>query len=93
MRIPRSWVPAMSRRIANMLLKEELVTPDVDKPRLLAEIESLLMDELTAEDRINAEVREILKKFDDDIAKGRVDYRKLFELTKQKLVKDRGVVI
>ena len=45
------------------------------------------------EDRINREVREILKKYDMEIEKGRLDFRKLFELTKQKIVKERNIIL
>jgi len=35
----------------------------------------------------------MLKKYDSEIEKGRLDYRRLFEMTKQKLVKDRNIVL
>ena len=83
----------MSRRIADLLLKEELIVADVDPKVLAEEVERLMMDELMVEDRINDEVREILRKFDNDIDRGRMDYRKLFDMTKQKLVRERGIVL
>ena len=45
------------------------------------------------EDRLNEEVRQILKKFEPEIEKGRLDYRRLFDMTKQKIVKERNVII
>lgn len=57
------------------------------------ETEEILMEELTVEDRLNEEVREILKAHAGEIEKGRMDYRKLFELTKQKLVRERNLVL
>jgi hypothetical protein len=53
----------------------------------------IIMDELMVEDRLNEEVRELLKKHASDIERGRMDYRKLFELTKQRLVKERNLVL
>lgn len=61
--------------------------------KLLAETEELIMEELTVEDRLNEEVREILKGHTVEIEKGRLDYRRLFDLTKQKLVKERNIVL
>jgi hypothetical protein len=46
------------------------------------------MDELMVEDRVNDEVREILKKYTGEIEKGRLDYRRMFELTKKKIVEE-----
>lgn len=83
----------MSRRIVETLLREELAEPAVDTARLLEETEQLIAEELSFEDRLNDEVREMLKKFEPEIEKGRLDYRKLFDLTKQKLIKERNLVL
>lgn len=93
MRIPRSWIPVISRRIVDTFFKEELIVPDVDPNKLAAEIEALMTEELEVEDRLNDEVREILKQFESDIERGRMDYRKLFDMTKQKLIRERNLVI
>jgi len=93
MRIPRAWIPVISRRIVETLLTGELIVPDVDREKLALEIEALMTAELEVEDRLNDEVREILKKFDTDIERGRLDYRKLFDMTKQKLIRERNIVI
>lgn len=93
MRIPRSWIPVISRRIVDTLFTEELIVPDVDRAKLQAEVEALMTEELEVEDRLNDEVREILKQFETDIERGRMDYRKLFDLTKHKLIRERNLVI
>jgi hypothetical protein len=93
MRIPRTWVPILTRRIIDNLLEKKLIEPKLSKDKLIEESENLIMDELMVEDRINEEVREILKKFSGDIEKGKLDYRRLFELTKRRLVEERGLVL
>ena len=86
-------MPLIAKKIAGDLLAEDLVEPLVAKAQFLAEVERLIMDELMAEDRVNDEVREILKKFSSDIEKGKLDYRKVFEMTKKKIVEERGIVL
>ncbi|MEW6739880.1 MAG: DUF507 family protein [Nitrospirota bacterium] len=93
MRIPKSWVPSMARRIVDNLIKKELIEPAISVNTLIEETEKLLMDELMVEDRLNEEVRHLLRKYESDIEKGRLDYRKLFDMTKQKLVKERSIVL
>jgi hypothetical protein len=83
----------MARRIVDTLLAESLILPDVGRDKLAAEVEALLHEELSVEDRINEEVRQILGKFEGEIARGGADYRKVFELTKQKLVKEKDVIL
>ncbi len=83
----------MARRIAENLISQEMIRPTVTVDKFVEKTEEILTEELTVEDRLNDEVREILKKFAADIEQGRMDYRRLFELTKQKLVKERNLVL
>lgn len=93
MRIPKSWIKPIARRIINNLISKDLVEPLAPQETLIEVTESIILDELLVEDRLNEEVREILKKYEPEIEKGRLDYRKLFELTKQKLVKERNIIL
>jgi hypothetical protein len=92
-RIPKSWVPFITKRIIDNLLKKDLIEPVVPVEELTDEAGKLLLEELMAEDRLNEEVREMLKQYESEIEKGRLDYRKLFDMTKQKLVKERNIVL
>ncbi len=93
MRIPKSWVSILSKRIVENLTAKGMITPKVTMEKFLAKAEEIITEELMVEDRLNEEVRELLKKHASDIERGRMDYRKLFELTKQKLVKERNLVL
>ncbi|MDA8084480.1 MAG: DUF507 family protein [Nitrospiraceae bacterium] len=93
MRIPKSWVPILAKRIVESLLEKEMVVLSAPQDRLLAKTEELITEELMVEDRLNDEVRALLGKHTSDIERGRMDYRKLFELTKQKLVRERNLVL
>ena len=93
MRIPKTWVPLLAKRILHTITSKNLVTPVVSPDKLQSETEELIMEELSVEDRLNEEVREILKGHSVEIEKGRLDYRRLFDLTKQKLVKERNIIL
>lgn len=93
MRVPKGWVPVLSKEIVQELLKRELVELVMPREEAVALLSGLILEELMIEDILNAEVREMLKKYDSEIEKGRLDYRRLFEMTKQKLVKERNIVL
>jgi uncharacterized protein len=93
MRIPKSWVPIIAKKIIDNLIAKELVSPKIPIDKLLEIAEGLIMEELMVEDRLSDEVRELLKKHESEIERGRMDYRSLFELTKKKLVKERNIVL
>jgi len=86
-------VRPITERIINELLENELVEPAVPRDKLLEGAEAIILEELMVEDRLNDEVREILKKYEGEIEKGRLDYRKLFDLTKQKLIRERNITL
>ena len=93
MRIPKSWVPIIAKKIIDNLIAKELVKPKIPMDKLLGIAEGLMMEELLVEDRLSDEVRVLLKKHESEIERGRMDYRSLFELTKKKLVKERNLVL
>jgi hypothetical protein len=91
MRIPKTWVSLLAKKIVDNIISKELIKPTVSIEKLRLETEELILNELSIEDRLNEEVRELLKNHTSEIEQGRLDYRKLFELTKQKLVKERNL--
>lgn len=93
MRIPKSWVPRLAKKIVETLISKGLIEPTVPEGELAGEAERLLMEELMVEDRLHDEVRQLLKKYESEIEKGRLDYKKLFDMTKQKLVKEKNLVL
>ena len=64
-----------------------------DRNALVAGLDQVITDELSVEDRLNAEVRQMLKAYDKQIEQGQVDYQKMFQMVKQKLVRERGLIL
>jgi len=93
MRIPKSWVPVLAKEIIEDLLRKEALELNASREQVTQLMEELILEELMVEDRINDEVREMLKQYDTEIEKGNLDYRRLFEMTKQKLVKERNIIL
>ena len=52
-----------------------------------------ITDELSVEDRLNTEVRMLMKQYDAEIERGGVDYQKMFTMIKTKLVRERGLIL
>ena len=65
-----------------------------DKPEpVVQQVESAITTELHVEDRLNADVRDMLKQFEREFNEGRADYQKMFSMVKQKLIKERNIVL
>lgn len=65
----------------------------ISKDGSVRELEQMITEDLLVEDKIDEEVRQILRQYETDIEKGRLDYKKLFTLTKQKLVRERNLIL
>ena len=54
---------------------------------------AVLEEELSLEDRINEEVRILLKDYAEEMRKTGVAYQEMFKVVKNKLVKDKKVIL
>ena len=52
-----------------------------------------ITDELSVEDRLNAEIRQLMKTYETEIERGQVDYQKMFTMIKKKLVQERELIL
>ena len=92
MRLTRDQVGHLSQRIVRGLIKDEMITADNPEAVIDAVVQVITAD-LEAEDRLNEEVREMLKNYSDEISRGMVNYQELFRKVKAKIARDRKMVI
>ena len=92
MRLTRDQVGYVSQQIVRGLVREEYITADRHDP-LIDAIAQVLVEDLEAEDKLNDEVREMLKNFADEISRGSLNYQELFRKAKAKLAKERKMII
>lgn len=93
MRLHKERVHHMASVMAERLPAKGLFELQGKPDALVQLLEGAITQELQAEDRLNAEVREMLKQFDQEFSQGRADYQKMFSMVKQKLIKERGLVL
>ena len=92
MRLTRDQVEQISQRIVRGLIKDDLIAADHPEP-VIDLVARVFTDDLTAEDKLNDEVREILQTHSEEINRGMVNYQELFRKVKAKLARDRKMVI
>ena len=93
MRISRERVSQLADVLLSRLQAEGYLDVVGDRKAAVTALDQAITEELMVEDRLNAEVRELMKAYEAEIDKGRVDYQKMFTMIKNKLIKDRGLVI
>ena len=90
MLLAREFVSYLSRQIVRKLSPQVLETPN---PQAVAEIvDHIITQELTIEDRLNEEVRDILGQYSDYMRREGVSYQEMFRRTKNQLIAQRKVI-
>ncbi len=93
MKLSDARIERIATQIVDMLAERDDVRLQADDAALLHGVITIMVDELGAEERIDAEAREILEQYRNDIAAGRLDYYELFRKVKSRLVSERKVVL
>jgi len=92
MLIARDYVAHMASEVVKRLVEGnqiETKVPDAVIPRVRAK----MMEEITIEDRLNDEVREILTQHQDEMRKAGVSYQEMYKKVKGQLARDRKLVL
>ena len=93
MRLSKERIRHLSESIAVRLQQEGQVALVGDHKAFVEQIDHAILDELSVEDRLNAEVRQLLNVYEQDIERGHMDYQRMFTLVKSKLVRERGIIL
>lgn len=93
MRLRKEMIEYLSKKIVEALVEKEMIELETDKGKLQGKINQLITEDLLVEDKLNEEVRELLRKHMEEVYKGDVDYSKMFNMIKNKLVKERGLIL
>lgn len=93
MRLSKERVSHISESLATRLQEEGLVRIVGDRKGFVEQLDHAIIEELSVEDRLNAEVRQLLNTYEQDIERGHVDYQKMFTMVKAKLARERGIIL
>jgi uncharacterized protein len=93
MRLPKEMIKHIADAIAANLETKGLAEYEVPKDAISAKIVDVITADMQSEEKLNKDVEKLLAAHEAEIARENMDYRKVFELTKQKLAKERGIVL
>lgn len=93
MKLSKQRIAHVAQTLASRLVAEGHLELLGSQKALVEALERTIIEELQVEDRLNTEIRELMKAYEKQIEQGQVDYQKMFTMIKGKLVKDRGLVL
>ncbi|HEY6127482.1 MAG TPA: DUF507 family protein [Candidatus Acidoferrum sp.] len=92
MLINRDFVGYMAVELVKKLSEGELVEV-TNAPAVTQRIRQAMMDEITVEDRISEEARQILIQHQDQMRSTGVSYQEMFKKVKSQLARDKKLVL
>jgi hypothetical protein len=93
MRLSKERVAHMADTLAQRLTQLNLVALTGSREAFVETLRHAITEELSVEDRLDDEVRMLMKKYEAEIEKGQVDPNKMFHMIKKQLAKERGLIL
>lgn len=90
--LSRDFVAYMARELVKRLTAAQMF--ETRTPEALVErIRSALLEELSIEDRVNEEVRQILSQYSDEMRRSGVSYQEMFKKVKNQIARERKLIL
>jgi hypothetical protein len=90
MLLPREFVTYLSRQIVQRITGTAIETHNPE--RVIELVDTVINDEMAAEDRLNDEVRELLEDYSDYMRRESISYQDMFRKIKNTLVQKKKIV-
>jgi hypothetical protein len=93
MRLRREMIQYLAQAIARDLSDKGYIELLGDREKVEELVREVITEDLQVEDRLNDEVKELLRAFSNEFSRGQADYHQMFTMVKRKLVQQRGLIL
>ena len=93
MRVTKEFVEILSKKIVNYLIEKDLIIWEEAPDKLETIISGIIVEDLMVEDRLNEEVKTLLESKTEEYEISMMDYGRVFQMVKSKLVRERGLIL
>jgi hypothetical protein len=92
MLLSRDYVSYMSVELVKRLVASKMIeTPSAEA--LTKKVRAAMQDEISVEDRLNEEVRQILTQYADDMRRAGASYQEMYKKVKGELARQRKLIL
>ncbi len=93
MKLTEEQIERVTAKVLENLKNKGLVELKADEKAILNRMNEAITKDLSAEDALDREVDGMLDAHSRDVDSGAVDYRKVFNMVKHKLARERGIIL
>jgi hypothetical protein len=93
MRIPKDMIEKIAQSIVQSLISKDLIIWDERPDKLEAIVTEVITEDLMVEDRLNEEVKMLLESKTEEFERSMMDFGRVFQMVKSKLVRERNIIL
>lgn len=93
MRIQKEMVEKIAKSVVHSLIKKDLIIWDERPEKLEAIVTDVIVEDLMVEDRLNEEVKMLLESKTEEFERSMMDFGRVFQMVKSKLVRERNLIL
>ncbi len=92
MLLSRDYVGYMASEAVKRLVAAQMIEARAPEA-LVQRIRQIMLEELTVEDRLNEEVRQILSQYADEMRRSGASYQEMYKKVKSQLARERKLIL
>ncbi|HXX70973.1 MAG TPA: DUF507 family protein [Candidatus Acidoferrum sp.] len=92
MLLSRDFVGYMAKEMVKRLLAAKMIETK-NAEALTQQVRQVMADEVTVEDRLNEEAREILSRYSEEMRRTGVSYQEMYKKVKSQLARERKLIL
>ena len=92
MLLSRDYVGYMAKEVVKRLVAGKMIETK-DAENLTQQVRQVMAEEITIEDRLNDEVREILARYSDEMRRTGASYQEMYKKVKGQLARERKLIL
>ncbi|HEY6905781.1 MAG TPA: DUF507 family protein [Candidatus Acidoferrales bacterium] len=92
MLLSRDFVGYMAKEVVKRLVAGKMIETK-DAESLTQQVRQVMADEVTVEDRLSEEAREILSRYSEEMRRTGVSYQDMYKKVKSQLARERKLIL
>jgi hypothetical protein len=93
MRIQKEMIEKIAQAVVHSLFEKNLIIWDERPEKLEAIVADVIVEDLMVEDRLNEEVKLLLESKTEEFERSMMDFGRVFQMVKSKLVRERNLIL
>jgi len=92
MLLSRDYVGYMAKEVVKRLIAGKMIETK-NAENLTTQVRQVMSEEITVEDRLNEEVREILARYSEEMRRTGASYQEMYKKVKGQLARERKLIL